>query len=208
MAKVDRKDKSANAGEKHSLSSFDKKRGAKVAFNYAQARTNKKYRVVNVQRESRSNSPVDNVSHLDKTTAVSENGENTKTIKNTASRTFTNGQTANRKTESRTPDAVQKSESAVTQPEKAITPEIAQRMKRAAFLQEQNNAKIKMNTASAAVSKTEHSPEKISDTNSAAVIYANDSVEKSLMNINMFRRLPTALSRSRKKQSLPKWLSE
>lgn len=47
MAKVDRKDKSANAGEKHSLSSFEKKKGAKIAFN-AQARTQKKYRVVNV----------------------------------------------------------------------------------------------------------------------------------------------------------------
>lgn len=177
MAKVDRKSKDNQQAEKHSLSSFDKKRGAKIAFN-AQARTKKKYRVVNVQRESRSNSPVDNVSHLDKTTAVSENGENTKTIKNTASRTFTNGQTANRKTESRTPDAVQKSESAVTQPEKAITPEIAQRMKRTAFLQEQNNAKIKMNTASAAVSKTEHSVGKTSDTNSVPVISANDSGEK------------------------------
>ena len=178
MAKVDRKNKENQQGEKHSLSSFEKKRGAKVAFNYAQARTNKKYRVVNVQRESRSNSPVDTVSHLDKPTAVSENGENKKNVKNTASRTFANGQTANRRMESRTPDAVQKSESAVTQPEKTITPEIAQRMKRAAFLQEQNNAKIKMNTASAAVSKTEHSPEQISDTNSAPVITANDSGEK------------------------------
>ena len=178
MAKVDRKIKENQQGEKHSLSSFEKKRGAKIAFNYAQARTNKKYRVVNVQRESRSNSPVDNVSHLDKTTAVSENGENTKTVKNTAGRTFANGQTANRRNETHTPDNTHKSESTAKEPEKAITPEIAQRMKRAAFLQEQNNAKIKMNTASAAVSITEHSPEQISDTNSAPGISANDSGEK------------------------------
>lgn len=178
MAKVDRKDKSANAGEKHSLSSFDKKRGAKVAFNYAQARTNKKYRVVNVQKEHRDITPTGKVIHGAEPVNAAEKENTSKPVKNTASRTFANGQTANRRKESRTPDAVQKPESAVTQPEKTISPEIAQRMKRAAFLQEQNNAKIKMNTASAAVSKTEHSPEKISDTNPAPEISANDSGEK------------------------------
>lgn len=178
MAKVDRKNKENQQGEKHSLSSFEKKRGAKVAFNYAQARTNKKYRVVNVQRESRSNSPVDTVSHLDKSTAVSENGENTKSVKNTAGRTFTNGQTANRKTESRIPNAVQKSESSITQPEKAITPEIAQRMKRAAFLDQQNKANIKINTARTDFSGAKRSPENTEDKNSVPVISANDSGEK------------------------------
>lgn len=178
MAKVDRKNKENQQGEKHSLSSFEKKRGAKVAFNYAQARTNKKYRVVNVQRESRRNSPVDTVSHLDKSTAVSENGENTKTVKNSAGRTFSNGQTANRKTESRTSDAVQKSESSITQPEKAITPEIAQRMKRAAFLDQQNKANIKVNTARTDFSEAKRSPENTEDKNSVPVISANDSGEK------------------------------
>ena len=33
MAKVDRKNKENQQGEKHSLSSFEKKRGAKIAFN-------------------------------------------------------------------------------------------------------------------------------------------------------------------------------
>lgn len=178
MAKVDKKDKSANAGEKHSLSSFEKKRGAKIAFNYAQARTNKKYRVVNVQRESRSNSPVDTVSHLDKPTAVSENGENTKSVKNTAGRTFTNGQTANRKSENHTPGNAHKPESTVSEPEKAITPEIAQRMKRAAFLDQQNKANIKVNTARTDFSEAKRSPENTEDKNSVPVISANDSGEK------------------------------
>lgn len=178
MAKVDRKNKENQQGEKHSLSSFEKKRGAKVAFNYAQARTNKKYRVVNVQKEHRDITPTGKVIHGAEPVNAAEKENTAKPVKNTAGRTFANGQAANRRTESRTPDAVQKSESAVTQPKKTITPEIAQRMKRAAFLQEQNNAKIKMNTASAAVSKTEHSPEQISDTNSAPVITANDSGEK------------------------------
>ena len=180
MAKLDKKDKSAYTGEKHSLSSFEKKRGAKVAFNYAQARTNKKYRVVNVQKEHRDITPTGKVIHGAEPVNAAEKENTAPSVKNTAGRTFANGQTANRRTESRTPDAVQKSESAVTQPEKAITPEIAQRMKRAAFLQEQNNAKIKMNTASAAVSKTEYSPEKISDTNPVPDISANDSGEKKL----------------------------
>lgn len=178
MAKVDRKIKENQQGEKHSLSSFEKKRGAKIAFNYAQARTNKKYRVVNVQKEHRDITPTGKVIHGAEPVNAAEKENTSKTVKNTAGRTFTNGQTANRKTESRTPDAVQKSESSITQPEKTISPEIAQRMKRAAFLQEQNNAKIKMNTASAAVSKTEQSPEQISDTNSAPVLSANDSREK------------------------------
>ncbi|MGN1101085.1 MAG: hypothetical protein ACI4RG_02770 [Huintestinicola sp.] len=178
MAKVDRKNKENQQGEKHSLSSFEKKRGAKVAFNYAQARTNKKYRVVNVQKEHRDITPTGKVIHGAEPVNAAEKETTPKSVRNTAGRTFANGQTADRRTESRTPDAVQKSESAVTQPEKTISPEIAQRMKRAAFLQEQNNAKIKMNTASAAVSKTEHSPEKIFDTNSAPVISANDSGEK------------------------------
>ena len=173
MAKVDRKNKENQQGEKHSLSSFEKKRGAKVAFNYAQERTNKKYRVVNVQRESRSNSPVDTVSHLDKSTAVSENGENTKPVNNTAGRNFSNGQTANRKTESRTPDAVQKSESSITQPEKTITPEIAQRMKRAAFIAQKNEEAIRLNRASV-VSEEE---------NQDVVSYENDDYPEETVNV-------------------------
>lgn len=178
MAKVDRKIKENQQGEKHSLSSFEKKRGAKVAFNYAQARTNKKYRVVNVQKEHRDISPTGKIIHGEKSVNVPENENTAKPVKNTAGRTFTNGQTANRKTESRTSDAVQKSESSITQPEKAITPEIAQRMKRAAFLDQQNKANIKINTARTDFSKAEHSPENTGEKNSVPVISANDSGEK------------------------------
>ena len=178
MAKVDRKNKENQQGEKHSLSSFEKKRGAKIAFNYAQARTNKKYRVVNVQKEHRDISPTGKIIHGEKSVNVPENENTAKPVKNTAGRTFTNGQTANRRTESRTSDAVQKSENSITQPEKAITPEIAQRMKRAAFLDQQNKANIKVNTARTDFSKAEHSPENTEEKNSVPVISANDSGEK------------------------------
>ena len=160
MAKVDRKIKENQQGEKHSLSSFEKKRGAKVAFN-AQARTQKKYRVVNVQKENRDISPTGKIIHGEKSVNVPENENTAKPVKNTAGRTFSNGQTANRRTESRTSDAVQKSESTVTQPEKAITPEIAQRMKRAAFIAQKNEEAIRLNRAS--VISTEEEQEVLSD---------------------------------------------
>ena len=177
MAKVDRKNKENQQGEKHSLSSFEKKRGAKIAFN-AQARTQKKYRVVNVQKENRDISPTGKIIHGEKSVNVPENENTAKPVKNTAGRTFTNGQTANRRTESRTPDVVQKSESTVTQPEKAITPEIAQRMKKAAFLDQQNKANIKVNTARTDFSEAKRSPENTEAKNSVPVISANDSGEK------------------------------
>ena len=167
MAKVDRKDKSANAGEKHSLSSFEKKRGAKIAFN-AQARTQKKYRVVNVQKENRDISPTGKISHGDNSVNVSEN-DTAKPVKNTASKVFARGQTANRRSENHTPDNAHKSESSVSEPEKTITPEMAQRMKRAAFLDQQNKANIKVNTARTDFSEMERSPE---------ISSANDSGEK------------------------------
>lgn len=160
MAKVDRKNKENQQAEKHSLSSFKKKRGAKIAFN-AQTRTKKKYRVVNVQKENRDISPTGKINHGDDSVNVPEKENTAKPVKNTAGRTFSNGQTANRRTESRTSDAVQKSESTVTQPEKAITPEIAQRMKRAAFIAQKNEEAIRLNRAS--VISTEEEQEVLSD---------------------------------------------
>lgn len=178
MAKVDRKNKENQQGEKHSLSSFEKKRGAKIAFNYAQARNNKKYRVVNVQKEHRDISPTGKIIHGEKYVNVPENDNTAKPVKNTAGRTFTNGQTANRRSENHTPGNAHKPESTVSEPEKAITPEIAQRMKRAAFLDQQNKANIKINTARTDFSKAEHSPENTEEKNSVPVISANDSGEK------------------------------
>ena len=177
MAKVDKKDKSANAGEKHSLSSFEKKRGAKIAFN-AQARTKKKYRVVNVQKENRDISPTGKINHGDDSVNVPEKENTAKPVKNMASRALASGQTANRRSENHTPGNAHKPESTVSEPEKAITPEIAQRMKRAAFLDQQNKANIKINTARTDFSKAEHSPENTEEKNSVPVISANDSGEK------------------------------
>ena len=178
MAKVDRKNKENQQGEKHSLSSFEKKRGAKIAFNYAQARTNKKYRVVNVQKEHRDISPIGKIIHGEKSVNVPENENTAKPVKNTAGRTFTNGQTANRRSENHTPGNAHKPESTVSEPEKAITPEIAQRMKRAAFLDQQNKANIKVNTARTDFSEAKRSPENTEEKNSVPVISANDSGEK------------------------------
>ena len=176
MAKVDRKDKSANAGEKHSLSSFEKKRGVKIAFN-AQARMKKKYRVVNVQKENRDISPTGKINHGEKSVNIPEKENTAKPLKNMASRAFASGQTANRRKENHTPDNAQKPESAVSE-HIGITPETAQRMKRAAFLDQQNKANIKINTARADFSESERSSENISDKNSVPVSSENDSREK------------------------------
>lgn len=176
MAKVDRKDKSANSGEKHSLSSFKKKRGAKIAFN-AQARTQKKYRVVNVQKENRDISPTGKINHGDNSVNVHEKENTAKPLKNMASRAFASGQTASRRKENHTPDNAQKPENAVSE-HIGITPETAQRMKRAAFLDQQNNANIKINTARADFSESERSPEISSDKNTVPVSSANESREK------------------------------
>lgn len=162
MAKVDRKDKSANAGEKHSLSSFEKKRGAKIAFN-VQARTKKKYRVVNV--ENRDISPTGKINHGEKSVNIPEKENTAKPLKNMASRAFASGQTANRRKENHTPDNAQKSENAVSE-HIGISPETAQRMKRAAFLDQQNKANIKINTARSDYSEKteEHNAELFAET--------------------------------------------
>lgn len=174
MAKVDRKDKSANAGEKHSLSSFEKKRGVKIAFN-AQARMKKKYRVVNVQKENRDISPTGKINHGEKSVNIPEKENTAKPLKNMASRAFASGQTANRRKENHTPDNAQKPESAVSE-HIGISPKTAQRMKRAAFLDQQNKANIKINTARADFSETERSPENTSDKNTVSA--SNESEEK------------------------------
>ena len=178
MAKVDKKDKSANAGEKHSLSSFEKKRGAKIAFN-AQARTKKKYRVVNVQKENRDISPTGKINHGDNSVNVPEKENTAKPVKNMASRALASGQTANLRNKSYTPDNAQKPESALSE-HIGISPETAQRMKRAAFLDQQNKANIKINTARADFSKSERSPENTAPVSSDknTVSASNESGDK------------------------------
>lgn len=176
MAKVDRKSKDNQQAEKHSLSSFKKKRGAKIAFN-AQARTQKKYRVVNVQKENRDISPTGKMIHGKKSVNVPEKENTAKLLKNMAGRALASGQTANLRNKSYTPDNAQKPESALSE-HIGISPETAQRMKRAAFLDQQNKANIKINTAMADFSESERSPENASDKNTVTVSSENDSREK------------------------------
>lgn len=158
MAKVDRKDKSANAVEKHSLSSFKKKRGAIASFN-ARTNKNKKYHVARVQRKDE-NIVSGTIAASKGKSAKSPDGE-VKSAKADAPKAF---QPSAERTDSRSSHSENKPESAVSE-HIGITPETAQRMKRAAFLDQQNKANIKINTARADYSETlsENSEEKYSE---------------------------------------------
>ncbi len=164
MAKVDRKDKSANAGEKHSLSSFEKKRGAIASFN-ARTNKNKKYHVTRVQRKD------ENIvlgMGLGKSDEQPNKGAKSENVD--APKVFP---TSTEKTDSYNSES--KPESAVSE-HSGISPETAQRMKRAAFLDKQNNANIKINTARADFAETERPPENTSDKNTVSA--SNDSGDK------------------------------
>ena len=158
MAKVDRKDKSANSGEKHSLSSFDKKMGAKIAFN-AQARTKKKYHVARVQRKDE---------NIVSGTIVGSKGKSAKSpdseVKSTKADAPKAFQPSAERKDSHSYHSENKPENALSE-HIGITPETAQRMKRAAFLDQQNKANIKINTARADYSEmlSENSEEKYSE---------------------------------------------
>ena len=164
MAKVDRKDKSANSGEKHSLSSFDKKMGAKIAFN-AQARTKKKYHVARVQRKDE---------NIVSGTIVGSKGKSAKSpdseVKSTKADAPKAFQPSAERKDSHSYHSENKPENALSE-HIGITPETAQRMKRAAFLDQQNKANIKINTARADYSEmlSENSEEKYSETVSEKV---------------------------------------
>ena len=171
MAKVDRKDKSANAGEKHSLSSFEKKRGAIASFN-ARTNKNKKYHVARVQRKDEN--IVSGTIAASKGKSAKSPDSEVKSAKADAPKSF---QPSMERKDSCSSHSENKSESAVSE-HIGITPETAQRMKRAAFLDKQNNANIKINTARADFSESERSPENTSDKNIVPVSSANDSEGK------------------------------
>lgn len=158
MAKVDRKDKSANAGEKHSLSSFDKKRGAIASFN-ARTNKNKKYHVARVRRKDENIVSGTIAASKGKSAELSDN--EVKSAKADAPKAF---QPSAERTDSRSFHSENKSESAVSE-HIGISHETAQRMKRAAFLDQQNKANIKINTARADYSEmlSEKSEEKYSE---------------------------------------------
>lgn len=171
MAKVDRKDKSANAGEKHSLSSFDKKKGAIASFN-ARTNKNKKYHVTRVQRKDENIVSGTIVASKGKSAESPDN--EVKSAKADAPKAF---QPSMERTDSRSSHSENKLENAVSE-HSGITPETAQRMKRAAFLDQQNKANIKINTARVDFSESERSLEISSDKNTVPVSSANDSGEK------------------------------
>lgn len=169
MAKVDRKDKSANAGEKHSLSSFDKKKGAIASFN-ARTNKNKKYHVARVQRKDEN--IVSGTIVASKGKSAESPDSEVKSAKSDAPKAF---QPSAERTDSRSSRSENKPENAVSE-HIGITPETAQRMKRAAFLDQQNKANIKINTARADFSESERSPENASDKNTVSA--SNESGDK------------------------------
>lgn len=164
MAKVDRKDKSANAGEKHSLSSFDKKKGAIASFN-ARTNKNKKYHVTRVRRKD------ENIVSGTITASKGKSAElpdsEVKSSKADAPKAF---QPSMERSDSRSSHLENSHGNAVSE-HTGISPKTAQRMKRAAFLDQQNKANIKKNTARADYSETlsENSEEKYSETVSEKV---------------------------------------
>lgn len=171
MAKVDKKSKDNQQAEKHSLSSFEKKRGAIASFN-ARTNKNKKYHVARVQRKDENIVSGTIVGSKGKS-AESPDSE-VKSVKADTPKAF---QPSAERTDSRSSHSENKPESAVSE-HIGISPETAQRMKRAAFLDQQNNANIKINTARADFSESERSPENISDKNSVCVSSENESGEK------------------------------
>lgn len=171
MAKVGRKDKSANAGEKHSLSSFEKKRGAIASFN-ARTNKNKKYHVTRVQRKDEN--IVSGTIAANKGKSAESPDNEVKSAKADAPKAF---QPSMERNDSLSFHSENKPENAVSE-HIGNSPKTAQRMKRAAFLNQQNKANIKINTARADFSETAHSHEITEDKNSVPVSFANDSGEK------------------------------
>ena len=169
MAKVDRKSKDNQQAEKHSLSSFEKKRGAIASFN-ARTKNNKKYHVARVQRRDE-NIVSGTIAASNGKSAESPDNE-VKSVKADAPKAF---QPSMERKDNGSHRSENKPESAVSE-HIGISPETAQRMKRAAFLDQQNKANIKINTARADFSESERSPENTSDKNTVSA--SNDSGDK------------------------------
>lgn len=159
MAKVDRKSKDNQQAEKHSLSSFDKKRGAIASFN-ARTNKNKKYHVARVQRKDEN--IVSGTIVASKGKSAESPDSEVKSAKSDAPKAF---QPSAERTDSRSSHSENKPESAASE-HIGISPETAQRMKRAAFLDQQNKANIKINTARSDYSEKteEHNAELFAET--------------------------------------------
>ena len=163
MATIDKA--KGQAVEEHSLSSFDKKRGKVAAYS---AQKHKKYRVVSVQKMERA----DIHGHIGKTSEKSESTSQTSKRSETMRKILygtnrNNHSNRERKSEVKaqnnasSTEAVQDlkkfsylqnrevSDSSVSEQRKNITPEMAERMKRAAYLDRLNKDKIKTSAARA-----------------------------------------------------------
>lgn len=150
MATIDKA--KGQAVEKHFLSSFDKKRGKVAAYS---AQKHKKYRVVSVQKMERA----DIHGHIGKNSEKSESTPQTSKRSETMRKMLcgtnrNNHSNRDRKNEGKTSENTEhsgifaNSENSVSV-SKTITPEIAERMKRAAYLDRLNKDKIKTSAARA-----------------------------------------------------------
>jgi len=153
MATIDKA--KGQAVEEHSLSSFDKKRGKVAAYS---AQKHKKYRVVSVQKMERA----DIHGHIGKTSEKSESTSQTSKRSETMRKILygtnrNNHSNRERKKEGKTSENTEhsgifaNSENSVSV-SKTITPEMAERMKRAAYLDRLNKDKIKTSAARSEIS--------------------------------------------------------
>ncbi len=133
MPTVDRKN--TDTDEKHSLSSFDKRKVQSVTFG-ARQQSRKKYRVVKHEYSSAAASDKD----FRAPPEHEENADKPAVKKNSYEK-----QTAVSSTYSHKKSSEHKSDTSSS----AISPEMAQRMQRAAYIQQMNNEKISQNIASA-----------------------------------------------------------
>lgn len=161
MATIDKA--KGQAVEEHSLSSFDKKRGKVAACS---AQKHKKYRVVSVQKMERA----DIHGHIGRTSEKSESTSQTpkrsetmrKILYGTNRNNHSNRERKSEvKRENNNVQDLKKSsylqgrenpDSSVSEQLKSITPEMAERMKRAAYLDRLNKDKIKTSAARSEIS--------------------------------------------------------
>ena len=140
MPTVDRKN--TDTDEKHSLSSFDKRKVQSVTFGAKQLER-KKYRVVKHETLSPRAALKENVSCPvdNEVRAPLEHDEKVDTnitFKNNSAKSDSHNHTHHRSAENNADTSTS-----------GISPEVAQRMQRAAFIQQMNNEKISQNIASA-----------------------------------------------------------
>lgn len=132
MPTVDRKN--TDTDEKHSLSSFDKRKVQSVTFG-ARQQSRKKYKVVKHEYGSAApdkdiRAPVEHEENVDKPTVKNNSYEK----RAAGSSTYSHNKNSEHKSDTSS---------------SVISPEMAQRMQRAAYIQQMNNEKISQNIASA-----------------------------------------------------------